>query len=170
MLVNSVLAIIVLIAVGFDLRVRRIPNQLIIIAIVFAFTYHLYQAGFSGLLFSLKGFGLGLALLLLPFLMGGIGAGDVKFLAAIGAMKGSLYVFNTFLWMAIWGGVIALIILIYQRKLGQTLARIKNGFIMTILRVGNISDSLSKEELSVYFPYGLAIALGALTSYFKGWC
>lgn len=169
MLVNAFLAAMVLIAVIYDLRVRRIPNLLIIIALVFAFTYHIHQSGYNGLIFCLKGFGLGLALLLLPFLMGGMGAGDVKFLAAIGAIKGNVFVFNTFLWMALWGGLIAAVIIIYKRRVKETGARIKQGFILASLGVFNFGDTLSKEEFSIYYPYGVAIALGVLASYFKGW-
>lgn len=169
MLVNAFLAGIIIIAVAFDLRVRKIPNPLIIIALLFAFTYHIQQNGYSGFLFSLKGFGLGIALLIFPFLLGGIGAGDVKLLAAIGAIKGSIFVFSTFLWMAIWGGVIAVIILFYQRRLKETAVRLKQAFLLTSLGMSGLSDSLSKEEFSLYYPYGAAIALGVLTSYFKGW-
>lgn len=169
MMVNAFLAGIILIAVVFDLRVRRIPNPLIIIAVAFALTYHVHQSGYAGLIFCLQGFSIGMVLLLLPFMMGGIGAGDVKLLAAIGAIKGSVFVFNTFLWMAIWGGVIAVIILIRQKRLMATLSRLKHGFMLAQLGAVRFNESLSKEEFSVYYPYGVAIALGALTSYFKGW-
>lgn len=169
MLVNVVLAGVVIIAVVFDLRVRRIPNPLIITALLFAFSYHIYYSGSSGFIFSLKGFSLGLLLLLLPFLMNGMGAGDVKLLAAIGAIKGPVFVFNTFLWMALWGGMIAVVILLYKRQAKETASRLKNGFILASLRVANFTDSLSKEELSIYYPYGVAIALGVLSSFYKGW-
>jgi len=169
MIVNAVLAIVVIIAVIFDLRIRKIPNPLIIAALLFAFSFHIYQDGASGLVFSLKGFGLGLVLLLLPFLMGGMGAGDVKLLASIGALKGSVFVFNSFLWMALWGGLIALIIVIYQRKVKETASRLKQGLLMASLGMASFSDSLSKEEYSVYYPYGVAIALGVLSSFYKGW-
>lgn len=169
MLVNAFLAGTILIAVAFDLLVRRIPNSLIILALVFALTYHAHQSGFTGLIFCLKGFGIGILLLLFPFIMGGIGAGDVKLLAAIGAIKGSIFVFNTFLWMAVWGGVIAAIILIGQKRLKTTIARLRQRAILVHLGMARFNDSLGKEELSIYYPYGVAIALGALTSCFKGW-
>lgn len=169
MLINTFLAGIILVAVAFDLRERRIPNRIIIFALLFALTYNLYQSGYAGLIFCVKGFGLGVLLLLLPFIMGGIGAGDVKLLAVIGSIKGSVFVFNTFLWMAIWGGVIAIIVLISKRQLQETISRLGNGIFLAGLGMVSFSDSLSKEEFSVYYPYGVAIALGALTSCFKGW-
>ncbi len=169
MLVNAVLAGIILIAVVFDLRVRRIPNALIIIALAFALTYHVHQSGYIGLIFCLKGFCIGILLLFIPFIMGGIGAGDVKLLAAIGAIKGSVFVFNTFLWMSLWGGAIAVIILISKKQLKETVARLGKGTILTSLGLVSYNDSLSKEEFSIYYPYGVAIALGVLTSCFKGW-
>jgi len=169
MLVNVFLAGVILIAVAFDLRVRRIPNPLVVIALVFALAYHVHLSGYAGLIFCLKGFGIGILLLLLPFIMGGIGAGDVKLLAVIGAIKGSAFVFSTFLWMAIWGGVIAVIILISRKQLKETVSRLGKGVILAGLGIVSFDNSLRKEEFSVYYPYGVAIALGVLTSNFKGW-
>ena len=169
MLFNAFLAGIILIAVAFDLRVRRIPNLLIIIALAFAIAYHVNQSGYAGLIFCLKGFCIGILLLLLPFIMGGIGAGDVKLLAVIGAIKGSVFVFNTFLWMAIWGGVIAVIILISKKRLKETVSRLRQGAILASLGMVRFSESLNKKEFSIDYPYGVAIALGVLTSCFKGW-
>src|SRR3954453_2102749 len=72
----------------FDWRTRRIPNLLTFggaaVACAFALTFH----GLEGLAVALGGWGVGFVLLLPMFLLGGMGAGDVKLLACLGAWLG----------------------------------------------------------------------------------
>ncbi len=98
--------------------------------------------------------------------MGGMGAGDVKLLGVIGVLKGSIFVFDTFLWMAIWGGVIAVILLISKRQFKDTILRMGRGVFLARLGIVKLSDSLSEYELSNYFPYVLAIGLGGINLLF----
>ncbi len=98
-------------AAAIDLRCRRIPNWLTFPAILAALTYHGVMGGTEGLLFGLKGLGLGFGLLLIPYALGVMGAGDVKLLAAAGAALGPLGVFWAFLFTCLAGGVYALIML-----------------------------------------------------------
>lgn len=169
MYLNACLITLIIAAVFMDLKSRRIPNILIGGGLVIAFSYHFFIQGVPGLVFGLKGFAAGMALLIVPFILGGMGAGDVKLMGVIGAFKGSLFAVNTFLWMAIWGGVMAVALLLIKGQLMMTVSRLGRGLLLAGLGVCPLSDSLSKEELSLYYPYALAIALGVLTSYFKGW-
>lgn len=170
--IDACLLGLMLIAVISDLRTRRIPNVLIVAGLGMAFLYHGYTGGWQGLFFSLKGFGLGMALLILPFIAGGMGAGDVKLLGMIGAVKGSLFVFNTFIWMALWGGLIVIILLIQKRKIKETWSKIKTSLLLLVGRVGltTAGRHFERTELSVYYPYGLAIGLGVVSCFLKGWC
>ncbi len=169
MLTDTCLIGLLLIAVSFDLKERRIPNLLILIGIVIALIYQMFTGGYTGLLFSLQGLVIGIALIFIPFVMGGIGAGDVKLLGMIGAFKGSIFVVSTFVWMALWGGFIAVILLIIQGRLDETLKRLGNSLVLSGLGIASLSDSVNKEQFSIYYPYGVAIALGVLTSYCRGW-
>lgn len=170
MLINISLIILLTLATGFDLKYRRIPNWLIVSGLIIAMGYHIYAGGYQGGFFVLKGLLTGAALLILPFLMQGIGAGDVKLLAVIGAFKGSLFVFNSFIWMALWGGVIITVLLLHQRRFTQTIFRIRKALPLASLGIIEFGETLDKEELSIYYPYGLAIGLGAISCFFKGWC
>jgi prepilin peptidase CpaA len=161
---------ILLPAVFYDLKERRIPNWLIISGWVLASIYYINLNGSCGLLFSVKGFITGILLLIIPFVMGGIGAGDVKLLGLIGAFKGSSFAFGTFLAMALWGGLMAIIILMLNHQLKTTLQGLGSAVMLTLLRVDKFSNAVPKAELSKTYPYGLAIFLGVLTIYFKGWC
>lgn len=169
MYLDVCLIILITAAVFNDLKSRRIPNILIIGGLVVALSYHYYTWGLPGLAFGLKGFAVGLVLLLLPFVLGGMGAGDVKLLGVIGAFKGSIFALSTFIWMALWGGVIALVLLIAKGQLMITVHRLGRGLLMAGLGMGSFGNAVSKEEFSIYYPYAVAIALGVLTSYFKGW-
>lgn len=156
-------------AVIYDVDSRRIPNWLVFSGIAFALLYHLYFGGCSGLFFSIKGLLLGILLLILPFIMGGMGAGDVKLLGMVGAFKGSIFTFSSFLGMALWGGIIAIVLLLAKRRLKETLWRLGMGLFMVRMAGASMSDYARQSDMSVYYPYGIAIGLGVLTSYGRGW-
>lgn len=158
-------------AVFFDIRERRIPNWLVATGVAVAIGVHLYEAGAGGLLFAARGLAVGILLLLVPFALGGVGAGDVKLLGMVGAFKGVLFVFNSFLWMALIGGVMALFCLVREGRLGESLARWGRGAVLALSagRGRVFLGSLQREPFQVSFPYGLAIALGAAATCFRGW-
>lgn len=79
-------------ATATDLRSLRIPNALCYGGTIGAFVFHAGAFGLSGMVASGAGALLGAALLLIPFLLGGLGAGDVKLLATIGAWLGPVSV------------------------------------------------------------------------------
>lgn len=88
MVLATALVTVLVVAVVVDLRSSRIPNWLTFPAMGFALAAHTWLTGVHGTLFSLAGLGAGFGLLLLVYLAGGIGAGDVKLMAAVGAMVG----------------------------------------------------------------------------------
>jgi len=71
-----------------DYRSRRISNRLNGAAVTVGIALHCTLGGLDGLLFALSGFGIGLLVLILPFVAGMIGGGDVKFAAAAGTFLG----------------------------------------------------------------------------------
>jgi len=138
----------------------RIPNIATLLLLLTGFSYHLYSTGASGLLFSILGMLTGLSLLLLPYLMGGMGAGDVKAMAALGALLGSATIFQVFLYTGLIGGLLAL----FHYALSQNLkekclewATAIKAFVytksFTSLKSTNASEPLR-------FPYAAAIAFG----------
>ena len=76
------------VAAVLDYRTHKIPNWLTVTAAVLGLAYSSLAPGGIGLAWSLAGFSLGFSLLLLPWLLGGGGMGDVKLLAALGAWLG----------------------------------------------------------------------------------
>lgn len=79
-----------------DYRTRRIPNWLTVPAAILGLLFSALAPGGIGLLASLGGFAVGMVLLLLPWLLGGGGMGDVKMLAALGAWLGPVGILVAF--------------------------------------------------------------------------
>lgn len=157
------LALILIISIITDLRSRKILNIVTLPAILVALIYHFLTSGLNGFLFSGRGFLVGLGLLFIPFLMGGIGAGDVKLLAAIGAWKGTMFVLYTGIFGAIIGGLIAAFILLKRKQLGFTL----KSMLFTVLFLKSTKGSLQftkDNHKAVSIPYAIPIAFGALIS------
>lgn len=170
MIIDICLLTLVSLAVIFDLKQRRIPNPLILTGLLFAFAYRMYFSGYSGLFSTIQGLLLGIALLIIPFLMGGMGAGDVKLLGVVGALKGCPFVFSSFLWMALWGGGIALLILLLKGQLKETITNLGRGVLLAHLGVFQFTAGLNSSETAIYYPYALAIGLGVLSTFYQGWC
>lgn len=143
-----------------DWREQKIYNALLAPAFLFAVGIHLIENKWDGLAFSLLGTLLGFVLLLLPYLLGGMGAGDVKLLAVIGAFGGARFVLTSFLFGAIIGGIFSVILLIRRRALIFTLKR----FLLLLPFFAN--PGILREDMrsarQEKFPYGIALTIGSL--------
>ena len=105
-----------------DIRTRRIPNELT--AALAGIGLGLSAAGVSGIPVwaSMLGFVVGLALMMPGHVLGATGAGDVKLMAAVGAIVGPALVVTAFLFTAVAGGVLAVVVAARRRRLSATLA------------------------------------------------
>jgi prepilin peptidase CpaA len=98
-------------AAAVDLRMRRVPNYLTVPAALIGLAYHAVAPGGQGLLFALAGFAIGFLLLLLPWILGGGGMGDVKLLAALGAWLGPLFILVAFGGSALIAAAAAMVVM-----------------------------------------------------------
>lgn len=161
------LSIILIAAAVNDLRFQKIPNLLTYPAMAIAVGCHVVMNGPDGLLFSAGGLALGIAVFILPYLMGGMGAGDAKLMGAVGAIIGARGVFIAFLFTAIIGGVYALILVLIKRQhfkdfFTRHVTTLKT-FIFTQQFIPIPDDQNEKKPK---LCYGIAIALGTLFSVF----
>lgn len=158
--ITTPLGFLVALGAVTDLRMQKIPNVITLPAAMMAIIFHLHQSGLSGFYWSLSGWGLGLALLIAPYAMNAMGAGDVKLLAAIGAAVGPLAVFIIFLYSAIAGGAYALLHRIISQERfqfsGEIYQSVKH-FILFRKLLGVKNKSAKKGPR---LCYGLAIAVG----------
>lgn len=170
MIRDIILALVVIISVYTDLTEQKILNKVVLPGVLLGFGVNIYYMGGPGLLFSGKGVLVGMGLLLIPFILGGMGAGDVKLLGAIGAIKGTQFVFNTFIGTALAGGLIAIIVIITRKKFLSTLKRIGIGlYIVFTSKNVNAIKNMEQDDEKGYFPYGLAISVGTLIAYMVRW-
>jgi len=154
----------------FDIRERRIPNLLVFPAALTGLTLNTVPRGWEGFGFGLKGLAAGFALLFIPYLVGGMKAGDVKFLAAIGAFTGSTDVIRALLATLLCYPLLAVVAVIKERKFRLTWLRFRRvllnflGFFAPGLRLYALRLEGQDDESipSATTPFGVAIAAGAL--------
>jgi prepilin peptidase CpaA len=84
-----------------DIQSRRIPNWLTFGAAAVALVFHAATRGGNGLLFAMAGWFLGALIMFVPFALRGLGGGDVKLMAALGAWLGPA----SAIWLALYAGV-----------------------------------------------------------------
>jgi len=150
-----------------DMRFQKIPNLLTYPTMGIALGYHFVMNGLDGLLFSAGGLALGIAVFILPYLMGVMGAGDAKLMGAVGAILGARGVFIAFLFTAIIGGVYALIVVLIKRQHFKGFFKRQAATLKTFIFTRQfIPISGDNNEKKPKLCYGIAIALGTLFSVF----
>ena len=119
--VEIALLLMVLAAAVSDIRSRSIPNWLTLGGIVAGLALNTYCSGLGGLKFSAIGFAVAAVFFLLMFALRFLGGGDVKLMAAVGAMAGYENLIAIFIFDAIFGGIAALVLVIARGRLKHTL-------------------------------------------------
>lgn len=147
-----------------DILRRRIYNVVTLPSVAIGLALGVVSGGWNGLFVSAAGLAVGFALMILPYYVGGMGAGDVKLMAALGALMGLAPIVQIFLYTAIIGGVIAVISALSRGTLKRAFRNIANWTTSLILqRIGGVKGGLKDtqlEQTAGWIPYGVAIALG----------
>ena len=155
--IEFVLLISVLIATVTDLRSRRIPNWLTVSTLVLGFVLNAliaYPSPLEGVWLSAKGFALAFGLNLLMYMLHMTGAGDVKLLAAVGAMVGCSDFVGIFMLTALIGGVLAIMLMAVKGRVRQTLWNV--GYMVGELMKWR-APHLTREQLDVGSPKALRL-------------
>jgi prepilin peptidase CpaA len=143
-----------------DLRSRRVPNPLTLGVAALGLT--LAALGLSGHspMGAVAGLALGLLLMLPGHVIGATGGGDVKLLAALGTLLGPRGVVVAFVYAALAGGLLALIVAMRRRVLRQTFERTA-----TLVRTAgrNVAE-IEHGTIDNRFAYAPAIAIGAIAA------
>ncbi len=124
------------------MRTRRIPNRLTAGIAAAGLGLWLQQLGAGGLVPWIVGLAVGGALLALPAILGGLGGGDVKLLAALGSVGGFAFALQAGFLTALAGGLLAAGVLLWRL----------------------IRDRAARGAARSVYPYGPAIALGAIVA------
>lgn len=163
-----VVTVTLVVAAVIDGLKLKVPNwitfPMIISGWIYSATLSPY-AGMEGLTYSLIGTAVGLALLLPAYAIGGMGAGDVKLLAGIGAWVWGTVTLYAFAISAIIGGVIAIGMVIA----GKGWFKHKDQFWMICNEILTVKDpeklatiAAERKPSMMLLPYGIPIAIGTI--------
>ncbi len=166
----------ILYASWIDYAERRVPNWLNALIAVAGLTAQGLYFGWSGLSDAGIGLLVGFGLLIVPWMMHGMGAGDVKLMAAIGAWLGPWLTLESFMAGAVIGGVVAVIMIVSTGRTAHALVNMQT--IATKMRrldtaFSNYGGARTFGTTSQLLPYGVPLTAGTIgvlfTQYFGGW-
>jgi len=145
-----------------DVRFGKVYNVVTIPTMVAGLTLNGLASGWPGVALGLQGLGIGLALLLTTLLFGQyMGGGDIKLIAALGALCGPSFLVVVLAVALPLGGLMAVAVALAHGRLRESLRRL--GWWLRSRLVFGISESPEMGS-SLRFPYALAIAGGALAA------
>jgi prepilin peptidase CpaA len=146
----------------------KVPNWITFPMILSGWAYSAAfspYAGWEGLWLSLLGTAVGLAVLLPAYAIGGMGAGDVKLMAGVGAWMWGTTTLYAFAVSAVVGGVIALGMVAWKRSFEKH----KNQFWAILNEIATVKDPEKLAEIAAerkprmfLLPYGIPIAIGSI--------
>jgi prepilin peptidase CpaA len=158
-------SVVLVVAAVIDGWKLKVPNWLTFPMIVAGWGYSGLAGGWTGVGYSVLGTAAGLAMLLPLYAIGGMGAGDVKLLAGVGAWMGSTTTLYAFCWSAVIGGFIALAMVLYRKSW----SRHTNNLVMIVTEVLTVRNPAQLSELAaerkgsmLLLPYGIPIAIGTI--------
>jgi Flp pilus assembly protein protease CpaA len=161
---------VTVLSVFFDLTVRRIPNWIIALGLVGGFLLNGTQ-GFVPFIHSLIGFIVGIAVFILPFALGWMGAGDVKYFGVVGALLGVEWLPRVLFYSILAAGVFAVGYVAIGR-FDSSSGFFKDAWTdckLAILSLGRVlPDSIGKRTAkgADSVPWGVAIGAGTLVAYY----
>lgn len=154
-----------IVAAAIDGWKLKVPNKITFPMILSGWAWSFAAFGWQGLGWSLAGTVVGLGLLLPAYAIGGMGAGDVKLLAGVGAWVWGTVTFYAFCVSAIVGAVLAVGMVLYRRAWGKH----RDQFMMIVGEILTIRDPNQLAEIAaqrkpamLLLPYGIPIAIGTI--------
>lgn len=158
-------SVVLVVAAVIDGWKLKVPNWVTFPMVISGWVYSTVYFGWPGLGWSLAGTAVGLALLMPAYCIGGMGAGDVKLLAGVGAWVWGTVTFYAFCISAVVGGAIALAMVLYARQWRHHRSQFLS--ILTeimVVRDPNQLSTIAAERKSsmMLLPYGIPIAIGTI--------
>jgi prepilin peptidase CpaA len=163
-----VVSLTLVVAAVIDGWKLKVPNWLTFPMIIAGWVYSAAfspYAGWEGLMFSIVGTAVGLALLLPAYAIGGMGAGDVKLMAGVGAWVWPTITLYAFAVSAIVGGALAIVMVLVRRSWFQH----QSQFWMICSEILTVRDpeklsaiAAQRKGTMLLLPYGIPIAIGTI--------
>lgn len=164
-----VVTITLVVAAIIDGKQLKVPNWITYPMIISGWIYSTIFFGWEGLGWSMLGTVVGLALLLPPYAIGGMGAGDVKLLAGVGAWIWSMDTLYSYCWSAVFGGIIAIGMVMYRKAWQKHSAQFMHivNEVVTIRDPNQLSViAAERKPTMLLLPYGIPIAIGTIFYFF----
>lgn len=146
-----------------DVRSARLPNRLTYTALVAALILRAALLGWSGLKSGAIGILIAGGLFCVLYILGAMGGGDMKMMAAVGAWVGSTHIWTVLIAIGLAGGVLAVVSIVFHKNLVQT---VRNTVLLICYRFS--SGLQPHPEMNIQapgsrrVPFGVAIAMGTL--------
>jgi prepilin peptidase CpaA len=159
-------ALILIEAAVIDGRLLRVPNWLTFHFLAAGLIFAFWTGGSERLFTSLAGAAVGLATLLPLYAIGGMGAGDVKLMAGLGAWIGPWMTLAAFASSAVVGAAIACGMILYSGELYRHIAMIHTigHEVLTIRNPLKLSElAQARKPTARLLPYAIPIAIGSIT-------
>jgi prepilin peptidase CpaA len=155
----------ILLASWIDYAQRKVPNWLNASLIVIGLIVQAIFFGAQGVTHGLLGMLVGFGVLIVPWLMHGMGAGDVKLMAAIGVWFGPWMTLVSFAIGAMIGGAAAVVMILASGRLRPALGNMNIIWIKMQSRetlFGEFGSAKSFGDTSQLLPYGVPLTAGSL--------
>ncbi|HLA09689.1 MAG TPA: A24 family peptidase [Pyrinomonadaceae bacterium] len=157
----SLLASMAALVIYYDVRYRRIPNQVVLVMLIGGLAINTNFGGLQGAYASLLGLGLAFLPMFLMHIFGAMGAGDVKLFAAVGAVLGVNLVPWTFVIVVMLGAGLAVYSMMRSKTVFSTLQGVLRIFV-GILPGWEMPRFTMPSDRRHTIPYGVAIMLGSV--------
>lgn len=166
-----IVSAVLVVAAVIDGVQLKVPNWITFPMILSGWVYSAVMAHsmdmtwYQGLGWSLMGTGVGLGLLLPAYAIGGMGAGDVKLLAGVGAWMHCTHTTYAFVVSAVVGAFLAVLMVLYRRAWSKH----SNQFWMILNEIMTVKDpnqlaaiAADRKSSMLLLPYGIPIAIGTI--------
>jgi prepilin peptidase CpaA len=161
----KLVAVILIVAAWIDGRELRVPNWITFPMVLTGVVYNTWVGGWNGLQEGLLGMVVGLATLLPLYAVGGMGAGDVKLMAGLGAWLGPHVAWNAFVVSVVVGAVMAVGMVLWRKSWVQHYTNFLMIAVewMTVKNPRELSRiAQERKPQMLLLPYGIPICIGSI--------
>lgn len=165
----KLVSVILIVAAYIDGKELRVPNWITFPMVLSGLAANTWMHGWAGLSSALIGMCVGLLTLLPLYSVGGMGAGDVKLMAGIGAWLGGWVTVYAFVVSAVIGGLMAIVMAVSSGKLRKHY----ENFFMIMFEFKQVKNprelsviAAERKSSMLLLPYGIPICIGSIGYFF----